>query len=102
MSYYRTIVPDRPWAIGGFPAGEYERARGEHKTHRCPYGTMAVSDIAALSVSDLAAPEAVRSSRSPRLGYVGQRILGHGEDGGCVMPQVQLLYLRQEQTGGTR
>lgn len=53
MTKFRTIVADPPWPIGDFP--EWGDARG---TIACPYPTMTLADIEALSVGNLAAPEA--------------------------------------------
>lgn len=56
---YRTIVADPPWEIDGFPAGEADRARGDHsKVYGVPYGTMTIDAIKALPVTTISAPEA--------------------------------------------
>ena len=55
MTRYRTIVADPPWPIGDFPANLHAQGMG---TTPCPYPTMALEDIAALSVRDFAAVEA--------------------------------------------
>lgn len=58
---YQTIVADPPWEYGSFPThlgGRYGDGTGTHSKTPMPYPTMTVEEIAALPVSELAAPDA--------------------------------------------
>lgn len=120
MTRYRTIVADPPWPIGQFPAGEHERARGETAAHETPYSTMPLSEIAALPVGDLAAPEAhlylwtiadhLRASYEVAEGWGFQvmyplvwckRPLGHGL-GGKFASNVEFVLFCRERHGAVR
>ena len=55
---YRTIVADPPWRYSHTGATFKDDHSGTYVTHRLPYKTMSVEDIAALPVARLAAPDA--------------------------------------------
>jgi N6-adenosine-specific RNA methylase IME4 len=52
---YRTIVADPPWEIGDFPRNLHAQGLG---TKQCPYPTMAIGEVEALPVRNLAASDA--------------------------------------------
>jgi len=58
---YRTIVVDPPWRYGkwgGFAAATLQGGKRHSTSTALPYAAMTVAEIAALSIGDLAAPDA--------------------------------------------